>query len=144
MTNQDIRWLQRLSNYKKALAQLTDAVELANQKALSKLEKLGLIQAFEFTYELAWNVMKDYAHFQGNSEVAGSRDATREGFALNLITDGTMWMEMIKSRNQTSHAYDEEIANEIAERIIKIYCPLFTAFRDQMEYKTAAQKSETL
>ena len=137
--DQDIRWQQRLENFNKALLQLGRAVRLSQEKDLNELEKQGLIQAFEFTHELAWNVMKDYAHFQGNSLVAGSRDATREAFRLNLIADGAGWMEMIKSRNQSSHTYNLEIAEEIVDRITGAYYDLFTAFA-----KTMAEKQDDL
>lgn len=114
----DIRWQQRLVNYEKALSQLISAVNLSKQRSLSELEKQGLIQAFEFTHELAWNVMKDYFLYQGNTSITGSRDAVRESFSKGLITDGEGWMEMIMSRNQTSHTYNLKVANEIAEKII--------------------------
>ena len=70
--------------------------------------KEGLIQRFEYTHELAWNVMKDYAVYQGNSNVGGSRDASREAFQMNLVTDGQVWMDMISSRNKTSHTYTRQ------------------------------------
>jgi len=60
-----------------------------------------LIQSFEFTHELAWNVIKDYSFYQRNPEIRGSRDAVREGFAMGLIAQGEVWMEMIKSKNET-------------------------------------------
>lgn len=124
----DIRWHQRLANYEKAFSRLAAAVELASQRPLSDLEKQGLIQAFEFTHELAWNVMKDYFAWQGTVDITGSRDATRESFSKGLVADGEGWMEMIRSRNQTSHTYNEEVANEIAARITGQYAPLFQAF----------------
>ncbi len=125
LENQDIRWQQRFANYRKALAQLTSAVALANQRPLSDLEKQGTIQAFEFTHELAWNVLKDYFFFQGNASITGSRDATREAFQRGLITDGDGWMEMIRSRNQTSHTYNQAVANEIVSKITGSYHQLF-------------------
>lgn len=142
MSELDIRWQQRFSNYKKALSQLENAVELANKRSLTDLEKQGLIQSFEYTHELAWNVMKDFARYQGNPDVAGSRDATREGFRLNLISDGTGWMEMIVSRNKTSHTYNEEVANEIVRYILKTYYPLFETFKEVMEEKKKTDDSE--
>jgi len=129
---QDIRWQQRLANYTRALDSLTAAVELAQSRALSDLEKQGLIQAFEFTHELAWNVMKDYLIYQGNTSITGSRDATREVFQTGLVNDGEGWMEMIVSRNRTSHTYNQAVADDIAERIIRHYHPLFVAFLDEM------------
>ena len=129
----DIRWHQRLANYEKAISRLAAAVELASQRPLSDLEKQGLIQAFEFTHELAWNVMKDYFAWQGTVDITGSRDATRESFSKGLVADGEGWMEMIRSRNQTSHTYNEEVANEIAARITGQYAPLFQAFLLRMQ-----------
>lgn len=129
----DIRWHQRLANFLKALARLRDGVDLARQRPLSDLEKQGLIQAFEFTHELAWNVMKDYFAWQGTVDITGSRDATRESFSKGLVADGEGWMEMIRSRNQTSHTYNEEVADEIARRIIGTYHPLFEAFSVRMQ-----------
>ncbi len=129
------RWKQRLSNYANALCSLKSAVALSSKRELSDLEKQGLIKAFEFTHELAWNVMKDYAHFQGKSEVAGSRDATREAFQLHLITEAHTWMDMIASRNKSSHTYNEVTANEIYTKILMEYFPLFLDFKHKMEQK---------
>ena len=133
MTDQDIRWLQRLSNYQRALGQLTRAVELAQSRPLSELERQGLIQAFEFVFELAWNLMKDYFVYQGNPAITGSRDAIRTAFKQGLVVDGEGWMEMIKSRNQTAHAYNESIAIEIAGRILARYQDLFVQFQQRMQ-----------
>ena len=88
MSSEDIRWKQRLNHYRKALLQLTKGVELSRLRPLSEIEQQGLIQAFEFTHELAWNVMKDFFEYQGNFTIMGSRDATREAFLRNLIVDG--------------------------------------------------------
>ena len=129
----DIRWQQRLMNYDKALSHLVSAVTLSKQRNLSDLEKQGLIQAFEFTHELAWNVMKDYFLYQGNTNITGSRDAIRESFSQGLIADGEGWMEMIMSRNQTSHTYNLKVANEIVEKIIRQYCELFNHFLQRMQ-----------
>ena len=85
------RWVQRLENYTQAFAQLNLAVALSKQRSLSDLEKQGLIQAFEFTHELAWNVIKDYFTYQGNPNITGSRDAVREAFNKGLIEDGEGW-----------------------------------------------------
>lgn len=133
MSQQDIRWKQRLSNFQPALKQLEAAVQLAQQRELSDLEKQGMIQAFEFTHELAWNVMKDYFDYQGAAIlVTGSRDATREAFSRGLILDGNQWMEMIKSRNQTSHTYNKNVANDIVMRIKNDYLKLFAEFNKKM------------
>jgi nucleotidyltransferase substrate binding protein (TIGR01987 family) len=121
----DIRWQQRFANYRKALVRLTEAVELHRQRSLTDLERQGLIKAFEFAHELAWNTLKDFLEFKGYEGMIGSRDATRTAFKVGIIEDGENWMEMIKSRNQTSHAYDEDNAREIEEMTVRYYCALF-------------------
>ena len=133
MNDQDIRWRQRFANYKKAILQLQDAVELSRQRELSNLEKQGVIQAFEFTHELAWNLLKDYLQDQGNQNIRGSKDATREAFKVELITDGERWMAMIQSRNLSSHTYNEHTASELVEAIIKQYFPCFVELEAEME-----------
>ena len=125
-----MRWHQRLENFSTALNQLRSAVLTARQRSLSDL---GLIQSFEFTHELAWNVMKDYFEYQGNPQITGSRDAAREAFRRGLITDGDSWMEMIKSRNQTTHTYNRVIADEILKKTVETYFPLFEALLSKME-----------
>lgn len=129
----DIRWQQRLASYQRALAQLEAAVILRQSRPLSELEQQGLIQAFEFTHELAWNVMKDYFVYQGDMSITGSRDATRAAFAVQLIEDGQGWMEMIKSRNQSSHTYNRATADALGKVIVEQYAMLFRAFSQRME-----------
>jgi nucleotidyltransferase substrate binding protein (TIGR01987 family) len=136
--NNDIRWKQRFNNFILAYREFDEAVELANRKELSKLENQGLIQSFEYTHELAWNVLKDFLEEQGFTNLIGSKDATREAFKQGLVDDGEIWMDMIKSRNLTSHTYDKELANEIILKIVENYYPqlqkfskLFTARYDE-------------
>lgn len=133
MENKDIRWIQRFNNYNRALVQLKDAVELSKIRELSRLEQQGLIQSFEYTHELAWNTLKDFLEYNGNTGIYGSRDASRMAFKLGLIENGELWMEMIKSRNQTSHTYDENIANEIIKEIIGKYFDEYNKFKTKFE-----------
>jgi len=133
MGEQDIRWEQRFENYKKAIKKLGEAVRLDAERPLTELERQGIIQAFEYTHELAWKVMQDFFVYQGNTEIRGSRDATRQAFSAELITDGDNWMEMIKNRNLTSHTYNEEISEEIYRNIVDRFYPLFVAFQETME-----------
>lgn len=132
MEYKDIRWIQRFNNYKKALIQLKDAMDLMEKRELSKLEKQGVIQCFEFTHELAWKTLKDFLEDKGNIKIYGSKDATREAFQLGLIEDGEAWMQMIISRNLTSHAYDENTVNEIMLLIKDIYFSEFIKFKIKM------------
>ena len=129
----DIRWRQRLHSYRRALVTLADAADLASRRPLTPLEQQGLIQAFEFTHELAWNVMKDFLQAQGVTKpLFGSRDSTREAFATGLIADGDQWMAMIASRNRTSHTYNEAVAGQIAQAVLATYVPLFKEFEHAM------------
>jgi nucleotidyltransferase substrate binding protein (TIGR01987 family) len=118
-----LRWEQRFLNFTKAFYKLTEAVTyIRDQSQYSNdLLKDGIIQRFEYTHELAWNVMKDYAGYQGIKDVGGSRDATREAFQMGLIKNGEVWMDMIISRNKTTHTYEEDTANDIYNRIINDY-----------------------
>jgi nucleotidyltransferase substrate binding protein (TIGR01987 family) len=126
LLNQDIRWIQRFSNYKKALKQLKDAVKLSKKRELSQLEKQGLIQGFEYTHELSWKCLKDFLEYRGQTEqIFGSKDATRIAFNTNLISHGDEWMSMIKSRNLSSHTYNEDTVEKIIELIVNIYIDRF-------------------
>ena len=133
MKQQDIRWKQRFSNYKKALATLAKGIQRYQEGNLSELEKQGLIQGFEFTHELCWKVMQDFLKDQGESNIYGSKDATRLAFNRGLITNGEIWMNMITDRNLTSHTYEEEISNQILNRIVQDYFNLFIAFEKKMD-----------
>lgn len=130
--NQDIRWQPRLANYQKALAQLESAVCLAAQRELSDLEKQGTIQAFEYTHELAWNCLKDFLQYQGQQDIFDSRDATRKAFEVGLISEGSIWMDMIASRNRSSHTYNQETANAILKVIREDYFACFKALESRL------------
>lgn len=129
----DIRWQQRFSNYTKALEQLSDAVYLSRKRGLSKLEKQGLIQAFEYTHELAWKVLKDFLESRGKSDLYGSKDVTREAFRLGIIENGEAWMSMISSRNLTSHTYNEKTTEEIVNFVLNSYFDQFIELKDKFE-----------
>jgi len=130
--DEDIRWKQRFQNYGKALTTLKNAVELAESRELTDLEKQGMIQGFEFTLELAWNVMKDYLEWKGITGIIGSKDAVRQAFSNNLIEDGQVWMDMIKDRNLAAHSYDEAAAEKLAAAITGSHYRQFCAFAEKM------------
>jgi nucleotidyltransferase substrate binding protein (TIGR01987 family) len=123
---EDIRWIQRYRHFIQAFDQLKDAVELAKQRDLSKLEEQGMIQAFEYTHELAWNTLKDFLEHQGLQHLYGSKDSSREAFKKGLIQNGEVWMDMIKSRNLSSHTYNKDIAEKIVCAIRNNYCYEFS------------------
>ena len=133
MSTQEVRWIQRFTHFVKALSQLKEAVELAQQRPLSRLEAQGMIQAFEFTHELAWNTLKDFLEDRGVQGLYGSKDATRAAFKAGLIENGEAWMDMIQSRNLTTHTYDEATAAQIISAIRSTYFPEFEALRVKLD-----------
>lgn len=126
----DIRWKQRFNNYRRALSNLQRAVDLAQQRPLSELEQQGLIQSFEFTHELAWNVLKDYLEEEGFNDIIGSKSATRKAFERGLIQDGQIWMDMIRDRNLSSHSYNPATAQDISSHILESFYSAFCAMAD--------------
>ncbi|GBU25050.1 hypothetical protein R83H12_01689 [Fibrobacteria bacterium R8-3-H12] len=117
----DTRWLQRFDSYKKALAVLERSVFAAQQRKLNEIEEQGLIQGFEFTFELSWKLLKDYLESKGFKDFHGSKDTLKLAFQEGLISDGELWMEMIDSRNRSSHTYEENVAKEIVSLVISKY-----------------------
>ena len=153
--NKDIRWEQRFSNFNKAFRKLSEAIAFIKrnvdekeidihtentEEILDEILKEGLIQRFEYTHKLAWNVMKDFLAEIGDIQIYGSKDATREAFNTGLIEDGDVWMEMIKSRNKTSHTYNEETADEIFTKIVNDYYTAFLTFQQVMEGKRSGEQ----
>ena len=122
MATSDIRWIQRLENFR---------------RALSELEEQGLIQAFEFTHELSWLLIRDFLVDQGVAGTSGSRDAVREAVVRQLLPQGdeSVCMAMIRSRNLTSHTYNPAVAREIAALIVDRYGPVFQQLADSMQQR---------
>ncbi len=132
----DIRWKQRFNSFQKALQQLEYAVLEYRRRDLSDLEQQGVIQGFEITYELAWNLLKDYLHYQGVADIVGSRDAIRQSFSDGLVKDGHVWMAMLQDRNRTVHTYNKKTADSILQNIEQKY---FQAFLDLKQVFSAMQ-----
>jgi nucleotidyltransferase substrate binding protein (TIGR01987 family) len=118
MTN-EIRWKQRFSNFKKAGAQLMEFVELGE---LSKFERQGLIQCFEYTFELAWKTLKDYLELQG-FDVNSPRNTIQTAYQAKLIRDGHVWIDALQKRNLMAHTYSESRALEAEALILQKYYP---------------------
>jgi nucleotidyltransferase substrate binding protein (TIGR01987 family) len=110
-------------------------MELKAQRPLTELEQQGLIQGFEFTHELAWNVLKDYLEMEGIQDLVGSRSTAREAFKRGLVRDGEVWMDMIEKRNLSSHTYNQAVANTlvaaVAERYYSAFCELKKRFANE-------------
>ncbi len=137
MENEETHWELKLKSYHKALDRLAEIVNASQKRELNDFEKDGLIQRFEFTHEVAWKLMKSYAEFQGFQDIGGSRDATRKAFEMNLISESEVWMAMIRSRNETSHNYDGEVADSVVTNIVDKYYPLLLDFYQKMQDKSA-------
>lgn len=133
MAEPDIRWVQRLASFRRALQRLQDAVAVANTRPLSDLEEQGLIKAFEFSWEFAWNVLKDYLTWQGFTELYGSRSALRTALQVGLLESGELWMEMLEARNLSSHVYDETTAHTLAQAVADRYLASLTTLAERLE-----------
>ncbi|MBT3879636.1 MAG: nucleotidyltransferase [Candidatus Scalindua sp.] len=135
MDNQDIRWIQRFQNFEKAFLLLRETVQIESP---SVVERAGLIQFFEMTFELAWKLLKDYEEEEG-FEVKSPRDAIKQAFQANLIIAGHTWIDALEDRNLTSHTYHEKIAVEVEEKIRNKYFPvlekLYIDFKDRVDKK---------
>lgn len=116
----DIRWKQRFENYSNALRNLEEGLVLSRERELSKLEEQGVIQAFEFTFELAWKLIKDYLEYM-RLDPKFPREVIKSGFQNDIIDDGEIWMDMLEKRNLMSHTYDEKTAKTAFELIAEHY-----------------------
>ena len=118
MNEKAIRWKQRFQNFEKAFLQLKSAVVSLN--SLSDLEKEGLVQRFEYTFELAWKTLKDYLESQ-DVEAKFPREVIKKGFQYEIVENGEVWMEMLEKRNLMAHTYDEQVFNEAVSQISNTY-----------------------
>ena len=121
MTTQDIRWQQRFQNFEKSFSYLEHAIDIEDPEIV---QRAGLIQFFEMTFELAWKTLKDYLESQGFLDVNSPRTVLKKAFEIGLIGDGHQWLQCLQDRNLTSHTYNEEIASEIETTIRQTYYPL--------------------
>lgn len=137
----DIRWKQRFNNYQKAFQNLSAAVTLAEQRPLSDLEQQGLIQSFECTHELAWNVLKDFLEEEGFTDIIGLKSATRKSFERGLIANGQAWMDMIRDRNLSSHTYNPQTAQDIVDHILNEFYPALKTMAEDFQ-KRADQDTQ--
>jgi len=132
--NKEIRWKQRFQNYEKSFLLLKEIFKIQNR---SKAEKMGLIQAFEITFELSWKLMKDYLK-EGGYNPKSPREVIKQSLQDNIITNGHTWMEALEDRNQTSHIYDEKLADLIENNIYQKY----TSILEKLYYYFKNKKSE--
>ena len=120
MLEEDIRWIQRFSNFERAFLLLQDSLKT---EPLSILERAGLIQFFEMTFELAWKLLKDYEETEGFI-VKTPREAIKQAFQSGLISNGHDWIDALQDRNLTAHTYNEETAIAVETKIRNKYFQL--------------------
>jgi nucleotidyltransferase substrate binding protein (TIGR01987 family) len=132
MPNQDVRWKQRFENYVKSLNQLTKIKQDINANV--DMRNLAVIKTFELTFELAWQVMKDFLTYQSiDRNMTGSRDAIKCALQENLIGNGQVWIDMINDRNLSAHTYDENTAMQLSKKIINVNYMEFVIFSKKMK-----------
>ena len=113
----DIRWIQRFDNLSKSHEALVNSLKLSD---VSELERAGIIQYFEMTFELCWKTLKDYLNEQGY-RVRGPKEVLRQAFQSELLSDGHVWLQALEDRNSTTHLYDEKAARAVEARIRDVY-----------------------
>jgi len=139
--SEDIRWQQRFINFNKAFNQLEKFLTHDN---LNEMEEQGLIKAFEYTYELSWKTLQDLLKEKGYNNIIGPKPVIEQCFQDGYILDGQAWMRMHKSRNLTSHTYDEQTANEIIKGIKEEYFLLLKNLQLRLEEERTGKQGELL
>ncbi|MBN7809810.1 nucleotidyltransferase substrate binding protein [Algoriphagus sp. H41] len=127
MFDDDIRWIQRFDNFSKAIGHLENALHIPSPDLV---QKAGIIQFFEMSFELAWNMLKDYLEEQGFVDIKSPRSAIKKAFEMNILEDGHDWMDLLQDRNLTAHTYDEQKATEMELLIRDKYFPVMKALHD--------------
>ena len=139
MTDPTPRWQYRFAHYRRALSLLREAIETLTASGLSQLEKEGTIQRFEFTVELAWNVMKDYLEHEGVVfDQITPRAVIRRAFKAGLTAHGPLWMDALDARNRMSRAYDAAQFEQVVEDIRTRYL----AAMEDLAHFLAARESD--
>lgn len=140
MGKKDIRWVQRFNNFRRALEKLSEAVAEYDEEAMSDLEKEGVIQRFEYTFELGWKTLQDLLTHKGYADVKGPRPVLTQALRDGYITGEKTWREMKEARELTSHTYDEQEANKIVKKIASAYVKAFHVLLKRLEAELKREK----
>lgn len=116
----DIRWQQRFNNFENAHKNLIEMLDLLKKEPSNKAYKLAVIQSYEMDIELTWKTLKDYLNYLGY-KVQAPREVIKQAFAIEIIKDGEIWIQMLEDRNLASHIYDEAKAQEVVDSIVNSY-----------------------
>lgn len=132
MSNADeMRWQQRLDNFSHALAHLSAA---CNQPSYTDLERSGLVQTFEFTFELAWKTLQDLLFYEGYGAKT-PRAAIRQGFAPDYLDEEACeaLLDALDKRNLLSQTYCKELALEAETLITTCYHPALVRLHSTLQ-----------
>lgn len=132
MAHEDERWQQRFQNFEKTLLFLEESIAI---NAPSIFEQAGLIQFFEISFELSWNVMKEYMEAQGITDLRSPRDSIKKAFEMGLINDGHLWIQALENRNLTLHTYDEARTKKIVSIIEQTYIHILRDLYNKLKTK---------
>ncbi|HEY2384528.1 MAG TPA: nucleotidyltransferase substrate binding protein [Terriglobia bacterium] len=138
MSNPDVRWKQRFQNFERAYLLLSQALE-DGSSALTLLEKEGVVQRFEYSFELAWKMIKDFLE-EGGLVISPitPRQVLKDAFGARVLADGKVWIDMLDHRNLLSHTYDSVVFEEAVDAIAQRYLPAMRTL-----YKSFSAKSST-
>lgn len=132
MSIEDLRWKQRFANFSKAMNHLENALQIPEPDIV---QKAGIIQFFEMSFELAWNMVKDYLDEQGFVDIKSPRGALKKAFEMNILENGHDWMDLLQDRNLTAHTYDEQKASHMEKLIKDKYFPILKDLLDSFKLK---------
>lgn len=132
--NQDIRWKQRFQNYEKAFQRLSRAINVVKATPDDDLLQSGLVQTYEYTFELAWKTLKDYLELEGFI-LRSPRETIRQGFQSGYITNAEDWLQALSDRNLTVHIYDDEIISRVLKDIFERYFFILQTFYETFKLK---------
>ena len=128
------RWHQRLQSFGKALLTLQEACS-STAGAPTSLERDGIVQRFEYTYELGWKVLKDYLEYLGYNELRGPTDVRQQAFKAAIIPDGIVWYQMQEGRNQSSHEYSSEKIDLLFTKITNDFLPALEQLQSALTHE---------
>ena len=134
IANKDIRWKQRFQNYEKAFHRLSRAINIVKATPDDDLLQSGLVQTYEYTFELAWKTLKDYLELEGFL-LRSPRETIRQGFQSGYITNAEDWLQALSDRNLTVHIYDDEIISRVLKDIFERYFFILQTFYETFKLK---------
>lgn len=125
--------MRKFENFCKALENLKDIFHY--EAPYGNVEMTGMVGLFEVCFEQAWKAMKEILEGAGYSEsqTGSPRQILKTAFAAGLITEEELWLEALASRNNASHAYNQNVALQIIEKTKHVYYPMFEKFRRMAE-----------